>query len=549
LTPPSPRAQIALASHTKAARQALLDDYPFATIHLVTFCAKGSRTSELVFGWVELLPHGFPQPRSVAPARKSVRPPFEGFLFHSRTVMTGERVMEWYEDAIRGAVVTPEAIDKVAPELAGISVSSRLVREDPTWPQLGLFTGPHAQDSLNYELPFVPDWTDQPRIHRMSADPEQHLVAVATRPDLARWLANRIWIDFAVHPEWLGALAVVAPNPLWSEMHHRKLPASEDSGERSLLRFVPRPGADLKGLQIMAYERKLGMIGPVSRGRPGTASALLLAHEARSGAIGVVVHDETRGLLHASPPTPFLEAMQLTMSVASGTREMTAPTTVSPSAPQESFSATDYVDTQTRFGWEGTEDLAVLAAARRRERRAAEAFGQRWFGSDPQTAAAFIRTLIGQARTKVHIYDPYVTSLELFRFLQAVTRRTVGVRAVTSSLPFKTQPPVARERMVTELEQEEARLKEYRRGASPVEISILRGKVPPLHDRFLVIDEEIWFTGNSLATLGNRAGMIIRLPDPAPIAAELERLFRDAEPIEAYLKRTRGSHAETEPEE
>ena len=50
---------------------------------------------------------------------------------------------------------------------------------------------------------------------------------------------------------------------------------------------------------------------------------------------------------------------------------------------------------------------------------------------------------------------------------------------------------------------------------------VLNGRVPPLHDRFLVIDGVALFLGNSLNALGHRASLISSVPDSEPILAKL----------------------------
>jgi hypothetical protein len=528
---------IGTAIETASGASILADDYPFATIHLATFCERGSRRIELLFGWVELLPHGFPQPRSTAPDCKSFRTSVAGLVCHSRTAMTGPQALDWYGEAARGRMTTPAALDGVAVKSAGIAVATDFAGQ-MTWPDTGIFIGSGIGEALVYELPFLPDWIHQPRINRTTPTPSPRLQGIVTHPMAAAWLGERIWLDFGLHPEWLGAVTLIAPNPLWSEMHHRKLPP-EDAGPQSLLRFVPRPGADLTGLRITTYEQKLGAIGDVRAGRLGDASAMILPHGDPTGAIGLIVHDEKRGLLRVDPPTGFLDSISMTYSVASSSRELSAPTSRSSNATDESFRVTEYSDHENELGErDAVSDSAILAAAQRGRRKAGEALGQRWFGDNAPAAASFVRSLVGDARRRVQIYDPYVTGLELFRFLQAVSRRTVAVRAVTSRLPFKVREATARSELIAEFEREAKRLVDYRKGSSEVEIAVLGGDPPPLHDRFLVVDDDVWFTGNSLGTLGDRAGMMIRLPDPAPVVANLELLFAGAEDLRSFLARS-----------
>jgi hypothetical protein len=532
--------KIVTADLSPADEQTIVSDYPYGVVHLATYAPKAVKEAHLVFCWVELVPRGFPQPQSAPPNAQSVRSPHEGRLFHSRIAMTGGDAIGWYKAAKGNALLTPKALEEDVKDLAGIPVFSQLDREDPLWPRLSLFTGVEQEQAIRHEMPFLPDWHRQPRVHRMLGTPDHRLLGIVTRPEHSDWLSTRLFVDFGLHPEWLGGLALVAPNPLWSEMHHRRIPGSGSVPDRSLIRFVPRPDANLSQVEVIAYERRRGAISAVSLGKPAKGSALLFDHEQRIEELGVAVFDPTRGLLHLQPPRSFLESIGVRTSLVESERVMTAPIGASTAAPTERFIVPDFSDHEWTVGQaSGGPYPAVIAAARRGRRVAAEALGQRWFGNNRQAAAGFVRSLIMQARRKVQIYDPYVTGLELFRFLQAVTRKTVSVRAVTSSLPFKQSTAAERLRLLSELEQEQQRLRSHLGDPSAVEIAVLPGDPPPLHDRFLVVDDEIWFTGNSLGTLGDRAGMMIRLPDPAPVAAELDLLFSGAEPAGEFVERRR----------
>lgn len=57
-----------------------------------------------------------------------------------------------------------------------------------------------------------------------------------------------------------------------------------------------------------------------------------------------------------------------------------------------------------------------------------------------------------------------------------------------------------------------------------IEIKVMTGDKPLIHDRFLIIDDEVWFSGNSLNDIGNRLSMLIRLPNPGEILDVLKEL-------------------------
>ena len=67
------------------------------------------------------------------------------------------------------------------------------------------------------------------------------------------------------------------------------------------------------------------------------------------------------------------------------------------------------------------------------------------------------------------------------------------------------------------------------------------------HDRFLIIDDQVWFSGNSLNKIGSRASMLIRLPNPYELLDYLDELKTNKDgavkriiPLEDWLKKREG---------
>lgn len=69
-------------------------------------------------------------------------------------------------------------------------------------------------------------------------------------------------------------------------------------------------------------------------------------------------------------------------------------------------------------------------------------------------------------------------------------------------------------------------------------VSVMTGDQPLFHDRFLVIDNNIWFSGNSLNHLGERASMMIQLPNPSEALCMIDKVLNDKErvrPLEEWV--------------
>jgi hypothetical protein len=69
---------------------------------------------------------------------------------------------------------------------------------------------------------------------------------------------------------------------------------------------------------------------------------------------------------------------------------------------------------------------------------------------------------------------------------------------------------------------------ESRSEMSHIKVRVMTG-TPAVHDRFLVIDDKVWLTGNSLNSIGDRAGMMISVPEPSVVVEKLEEVIYHAQ--------------------
>lgn len=527
------------------------DDYPFANIRLATHFDRERTTARLVFAAVELLPQPFSAPETTAIEPFDARGAAKGTLYFRRVAMLGAEALRWYRLALAGAMTTPIPL---RPEDRGRAdgrpLSSQPFTSEPPWPELGLYVGSERDEGLRYELPFLSDWHEQPRIHRALASPHEVVAAVTSDARNRDWLLERISVDLGTHPEWIGGLALIAPNPIWRRLERRLLrPSAHGVAERTLLNAVLRPGASTASLEALSFQERAGLVTRLQRRSfQDTRPFLVFDHGASLRAEGLLILCGQRGPLFWSRPAPFVRSIALRSSITSEVRRYTTPVSRSAGGKTETFDVPSIVDEARIIGEPPlARDEVVETAARRGRQRVAERYGQKWFADDHEAAAAFLRSLIGAARETVGIFDPYVTGLELLRFAHAVTRASVTTRILTSALPFHQTDKALEHDRLAEVEREVARLRDRRVTPERVQVRVMKGDPPSLHDRFLIVDGDVWFTGNSLGTLGDRAGMIIRLPDPEPVLQALDRLFDDAEEVEVFVARRRSALAASAP--
>lgn len=64
---------------------------------------------------------------------------------------------------------------------------------------------------------------------------------------------------------------------------------------------------------------------------------------------------------------------------------------------------------------------------------------------------------------------------------------------------------------------------------------------PVVHDRYLVVDNEVWHCGPSFNELGERLGVMVRLPDPLSVRRFLSKIWGRSSPLAEFWPKYRPS--------
>ena len=399
--------------------------------------------------------------------------------------------------------------------------------EEPPWPHFATW-------SSRLELPFAPDWMRGSQVHSLfphqELDPaiRQTLRVRENRTQLSDWLNFDLLDEFS---EYQGALCLVAPNPLFRTVAKAQPDTSTDvAGEIVAYKPIARHAQRLHGCRLEVTNDRL-------RGRLAR-----LAHEFDDDAIGELRHPTERykegisithptlGLLHWNDPCTLVKTVRLGTEIAARTKRVVVPAR-GKRRPEythdvhEREHAAEIVVGDVPANASVVSRL-VAADLTRHRRREAEKYDQKWFHLEHSNAAAWVRKKIGRARETVFIVDPYFAGPELFAFGHAIARNDVALRVLTSQEAFDHD--YSAHDLQTNL------AASFSGSSTPPEIRVLTGE-PDVHDRFLVIDNQVWLSGNSLNTLGERAGMVIRLPDPDPVIPRLEGFWDGATPLANWL--------------
>lgn len=529
----------------------LARDYPTALVRVASLRAE--RRQHLLFGWVELFPFDMDAPPGWKAGKKPWTVPGSsgwscGFSTHSTCATEAVR---WYAQAAAGRVNV--AVGAPAPAIA----EERPVAPEPAWGRL----------AASVEAPFAMRWHDGPRVHRLvpMRRPSRPVHELGLIPQARQWLEEHLGFDPFAHEEWLCGLAMLAPDPVCASFEVFPSARSPTGGETLSVSAVPRRTAartaDMTTLTLHVVERRPGgwtSLQSVPLAQDGYAS---LPASQPTDRIGWALVCAERGLLRLSEPNPWLNQINVGMAMIGSTAKVEVPSggrrkpaqdyEVPLRTMERSFVVGGPADDRAR-----SRLIKLRGCRRERERR--EAARQHIFGlpSSKRTgqsrdveakrreAQDIIVNIVGQARRRLVFVDPFFGPREMRLFAlqnpnSAVTPRILtGLPALKSLVGdqagFQVQQGL---QFAHDLKGLAAQL-----GPRAPQVRVMPGQdLPVIHDRYLIVDDDVWHCGPSFNELGERLGVIVCLPNPLDVRVMIARVWRDSRPLSGFIPTSAGS--------
>ncbi|WP_139253429.1 VPA1262 family N-terminal domain-containing protein [Burkholderia ubonensis] len=461
-------------------------------------------------------------------------------LFFRRVILSKEDAVNWYRSLGEGERNTPVPTrENDREELDGVPIRVSRLEDVQPWPALGLpiaedlFSGPGGR-TID-PAPFIGSVPG--RLHRRFGD-RSGLEAFLEDALARAFVARRMHIDLFEYREYLGSAVYIAPDPVIRQIDYFMVPAKNGQGERIVYRVVPRPGQSLEGVHVTSFDKEARLLTSFET-RALPANGILDVEKGTCmGEYGFVISHDRHGVLAYQPSVPFLRQMNLSIRAAPrSARTVSVPSSDSADSPRTEYPAAmgSELASKSVLGEVRNPGASVRVAveAMWRERLAdAKRYGQRWFDEGTRDEAIhLIRELLRAARSRVIIADPYLGTLQLGQFLYAVHGSEVSVTLLTTRLAFNTTAAESKLDLLKSFKDGLDSLNKYQQLAPDVRIL----PSSSLHDRFLVVDDDVWFVGNSLNSLGEKASMIVRLPNSNEVIERLQKLAAKAPSLDAYI--------------
>lgn len=513
--------------------------YSGAVIRLATLQKERKQAAHLLFATVSLLSRGRPLP-----------PPMDGLhqysigktgqtVFFRYVVTNVQDAINWYRSLGHDQsdrTPLPSRAEERDTKYDGVEIEISRLTDDPIWPSLGLpiedglFSHP---TNRNHPAPFI--GRTLARIHRRFGRQDGFDVMLNDDNAIA-FIARRLHVDLRHYQEYLGSVVLIAPDPVIKQIDCFMVPASLDRGERILYRFVPRPGESLNDLQLTTFDEQSNLLTDFVTQEIPANGVLDIEKGDCVGTYGYVLTHRKHGVLLHNPPTPFLRQMSFSLQFGGSEKKtVSVPTGESAKSPRMEYQASQSIkpDRPNVIG-DGPRipnvNVRIAAAKNQRSKvESAKQYGQRWFpDGSREDAMRFIQNELRRAKTRVLIADPYFGALQLGQYLYAINPESVEVILLSSSLAFKANGEKCAK--IIDFSQGLIELKDHAKLVAKAYVL----KSPILHDRFLVVDDEVWFLGNSLNTLGDKTSLIVKLPNPYEVIELLGGMLRQAVSFDQY---------------
>jgi hypothetical protein len=500
-------------------------DYGCAVVHLAWDLHRKTGKRTLLCGALELVPSEIPPPLERPEVRHELSN--EHCLYTTRRVLSVPMGLDWFDSAASGRVVRPNPDGSMPP------VADR----SPTFAPSALDPEPRAPNLLTSALrvPFSADWQFCPRVrHLIAGDDVCSTLWPPNEFALARdWLTDEMHFPWGEFPEYWGSVHLIAPNPVFRSL--MRGPLDRSSGLVCPFGLELRRGMTCHELELEFESRRTTGVGYTLRKEFETPLLRLVLPD-EPGKVFERVHDRRRGLLYECGPLILEYQFSLRTNLVSEERRVQIPPRSGQAATNYSVPLRGGFSNSALIGEPPREHVAatrLAQAAADRHRRNIGLSAQKWFREQAAHAQEEFRRLIGGASGSLFLVDPYFGGDDLLMLL-AVQDSSVSLEVLVGAKHLRERHPTLAGQEADHLDRRIAEVQAAGR-MNPLTVRVMEGAEPAIHDRLLFIGKELWMLGSSLNAFGTRGTIMVRVPDPQPIFADVLDVWNSSQDFPAWL--------------
>ncbi len=509
----------------------LLKYYEYAEIRLATFRDK-NKVINLVFASVNLLPKGCDKSYTSDLSSISTK---VGQIYFRKVFMKAEDAIIWYRVINGYKLKTPIPYDiDFNEKLDNLDIQEASFTDETLFGDFGI---PISEEGL-FDIwgdncaPFL--GYSQARIHRRFGNQEKLAPLLQSNKAIV-FLSNSLHIDLQEYKEYLGSMVLILPNPIIDTINDHLTRNNEYKEEKRLVKIYPYSTQTLNNLKFITFETYLGLLRNVQIITIPENGIISFEQYNQSLSNGYfIVHDEL-GCIYFKAPTAYLRQMNLSMGMISNTRKVHTKLSAKKNSPIYDYDVSEVGYTSDSIVGNITEDnIYTLVENAKRERLRQKKIlttGQRWFEKENRKEALDeIGQLISKARERVIFFDPYFGVEQITQFLTRASVIDMEIRIVTSNNSqltesFKSNLKIVEEKIRTKID------------------CVIVKEQKLLHDRFLVLDDEIWFLGHSFNQIGESNSLMLKVPEPKSIWRYLQEIEQDSISIDKIQQPIKKSYS------
>lgn len=395
------------------------------------------------------------------------------------------------------------------------------------------FNVPRRNDDEVPAPPYLSNWHICPKCFETNSEPDGTLQAlILEKKQVLTWLCDRVHFDIDKFRDYLWKTCIIAPNPLFRSIDTR-LKANTPPGESIIIRLFPRKGADLCGLKIICTESATG-----AKVEKIVDDKLIydFQFDSTMEEVSEEIICPIRGTLYHTAPVGFIRQIKLNMHTASTQIELNI---------QDGTTGRIQTETlQTYVCMDKDKRTPIPPEVLRAQEQEGNKFDQRWFNDGMQEdAKQYVLSALRQAKHEAWLLDPYFGCYELQRYFIGGGTLGVPIRILTSAtyLSSESEKDNPDKEFGELLWNFSKQLESELKGMVSYSIRVMPGRKSPIHDRFIVADDNVWLIGSSLNEFGDRGTMAIRLPNPQMVFPNITKEWDNAMDLNDWIKQRRAN--------